>query len=163
MKIIGCGNRDRGDDRAGLVIVERLRKLGLEAEIHGGDSLALLEKWTATDEVILVDAVITGAPPGKISVWELRGDEFSLPRIQEGAAVSSHGFDIAKAIELARALGKLPARLQIYGIEGKTFERGAEISREVSEAVELLVKQIAAEVISSSTKANLQSAPISCT
>ena len=163
MKIIGCGNPDRGDDRAGLLIAERLRQLGAEAEGHTGDSLALLERWISTDDVILLDAVVTGAPPGTLSVWELRPGESNLPKIRGGAAVSSHGFDIAKAIELARALGKLPVRLRIYGIEGKNFERGVEVSREVAEAVESLVKQIAAEVNSSSTKATRQSAPISCT
>jgi len=144
MKIIGCGNRDRGDDRAGILAAERLRHLGLETEIHTGDALALLDRWASTDEVILLDAVVTGAKAGTISVWELPSGP-RLPAIVVDAAVSSHGFDIAKAVELGRALGKLPARLRIFGIEGANFEIGAAPSRDVSDAVESIVRQILAE------------------
>ena len=34
MLIIGCGNRTRGDDGAGVLVAERLRKLGIEAEMR---------------------------------------------------------------------------------------------------------------------------------
>lgn len=141
MKIIGCGNPDRGDDQAGLVVSERLRQLGLNAETHGGDPLSLLEKWGADDNVIVVDAIMTGAPAGTVLVWD-RG----LPPVCGGLAVSSHGFDIGKGIELAQALKRLPARLRVYGIEGRQFERGANISPEVERAIELVVRQISGAI-----------------
>jgi hydrogenase maturation protease len=140
MKIIGCGNPDRGDDGAGAVVAERLRDLGFEAEAHTGDALALLEKWRANDDVIVVDAVLTGAPAGTVHVWES-----GLPSPAGGGAVSSHGFDIGKAIELARTLRKLPARLRVYGIEGRQFEPGASVSPEVGRAIEIVVQRIATE------------------
>ena len=143
MKVIGCGNPDRGDDQAGLLVSEQLRKYGVQAEIHLGDPLSLLEKWRSDDDVILVDAMMTGAPVGSVRTWDDR-----LPRLSAHLEISSHGFDIGKAIELARALKKLPARLRIYGIEGRRFERGAKISTEVGQAVETLARQIAAEISS---------------
>ena len=142
MKIIGCGNRDRGDDQAGIVAAERLRHLGLETEIHSGDALALLDRWAATDDVILIDAVVTGAPVGAINTWELTPGKPALSAIAGDAAVSSHGFDIAKAIELACALGKLPNRLRIFGIEAAHFDRGAAMSPEVERAVDRVVEKI---------------------
>ena len=137
MKIIGCGNPDRGDDGAGLLVSERLRELGLNAENHTGDPLSLLERWGADENVIVVDAIMTGAAAGTVRVWDRQ-----LPHVSGGLAVSSHGFDIGKGIELAQALNRLPARLRVYVIEGRQFERGATISPEVERAIESVVRQI---------------------
>lgn len=146
MKIVGCGNRHRGDDQAGILVVERLRKLGFEAEVHTGDALALIERWRSNDDVILVDAVVTGAPPGTVHVWDSNLAGSGLPNVAGAAAVSSHGFDIAKAIELGRALGKFPTRLRVYGIQGQQFERTVEISPAVLTAIDSVVQRIRAEV-----------------
>jgi len=140
MKVIGCGNAERGDDRAGLLVAERLRQLGFRAEAHIGDSLSLFEKWSAADRVVVVDAVMTGAPPGTVFAWDRE-----LPHVPDGLSVSSHGFDIAKALELAQTLEKLPAHLRIYGIEGRQFELGSNLSPEVERAVEAVVQRIAAQ------------------
>ncbi len=43
---------------------------------------------------------------------------------------------LAEAVELARALGRLPARLVVYGIEAASFETGAEPSAAVRAAAE---------------------------
>jgi len=145
MKVIGCGNPDRGDDSAGIEVAKRLRQAGLAAEIHTGDALGLLEKWSDGDDITLVDAVVTGARPGTLHVWECSHSAFALPKAVRDAAVSSHGFDLARAIELACTLGKLPARLRIFGIEGREFERGAAPSKEVSIAIDELVRRIQAE------------------
>jgi len=42
LRIIGCGNLDRGDDAAGLLVARRLRALGVEAAEHSGEGLTLL-------------------------------------------------------------------------------------------------------------------------
>lgn len=141
MKIIGCGNPDRGDDQTGVLVSERLRELGVNAETHTGDPLALLEKWCSDDDVILVDAIVTGAPAGTVRVWDL-----PFVHIPRSTAVSSHGFDVGQAVALAKILQKLPAHLRIYGIEGRQFDVGADPSPEVVRAIEAVVRQVAAEV-----------------
>jgi len=146
MKIIGCGNRDRGDDQAGIVVAQRLLALGIAAEIHNGDALELLEEWRSDEDVILVDAVVTGSRCGTLHVWDSGPSGDSLPRATEPQGVSSHGLDIAKAIELGRALGRLPRRLRVYGIEGQRFDQGAEPSPEVLGTIDSLVRQIQAEL-----------------
>ena len=45
-----------------------------------------------------------------------------------GCAPPRTRFGVADAVELARALGRLPARLDVYAVEGAEFEVGAEIS-----------------------------------
>ncbi len=140
MRIIGCGSAERGDDAAGLLVARRLCQRGIPARELPGDASALIEAIRGSDEVIVVDAVVTGAAAGAVTVWE--GRPSGLVR---GAALSSHGLGLAEALDLARALGRLPRRLRIYGIEGACFERGGAISPAVREAVEEVAGRIAAE------------------
>ena len=143
--IIGCGNADRGDDRAGLLVARRLRSLGVDAREQSGEAAGLLESWQtvpAGQPVIVVDAVVTGSPPGSIFRW----DASAAPLSMGSPGCSTHGFGVAEAVELARVLGKLPQELLIYGIEGARFEAGAEPSPEVLRAVGELAERIAREV-----------------
>ncbi|HEV2169648.1 MAG TPA: hydrogenase maturation protease, partial [Candidatus Binatus sp.] len=110
MLILGCGNDDRSDDAAGLLVVRRLRELGIEAHEHGGDALGLIEAWSGAREVVVIDAVVRGTDPDTV----------------REAPCSTHNLGLAEAIELARVLGRLPAKLTIYGIEAKCFDRGGQ-------------------------------------
>ena len=139
--IIGCGNPDRGDDAAGLLVVKRLRSMGIAAEEHHGEGLALMEAWSGAGSVILIDAVITGTAPGAISVWDAQ----TAPVSRDAFRASTHSFGVAEAVELARALGRLPALLVIYGIEGRNFEPGSQPAPEVLAAVEEVARRIAKE------------------
>jgi len=138
MRIIGCGNRQRSDDMVGILVVEKLRKLGVETSICSGQAVDLIEAWTGDDDVIVVDVVVTGAPVGTVRTWDARQALSS----GKAAPASSHGLGVAEAIELARVLGRLPARLQVYGIEGQRFEHGAESSRELASGIEEVVHRI---------------------
>jgi len=53
---------------------------------------------------------------------------------------------MAEAIRLAQVLQCRPARLQVYGIEGRRFEPGAEISPEVQVANEEVASRIIARL-----------------
>jgi hydrogenase maturation protease len=141
MLIIGCGNRQRSDDGAGILVAERLRELGIEAETRSGEAADLIEAWKGADDVIVVDAVVTGAPVGTVRSWDAH-----QPLISVRTTASTHGFGVAEAIELAHVLRCLPARLQVYGIEGRRFEPGAEISPEVQRAIEEVARRIIARL-----------------
>jgi hydrogenase maturation protease len=140
--IVGCGNRDRGDDAAGLLVVERLRSMGIAAQGHSGEGLALMEIWSAAESVWLIDAVVTGAAPGVISVWDAR----TAPVSRDAFCTSTHSFGVGEAVELARTLGRLPASLRIYGIEARNFEQGSRPAPEVLAAVDELAHRIAKEL-----------------
>lgn len=134
--IIGVGNRFRGDDAAGLAVAGRLRGSLLE-----GDPATLLETWKDCDRVVLIDAVSSGAAPGTIHRFE--AEKGPLPSTLFRG--STHAFGVPDAIELARALKRLPQSLIVYGIEGKNFEAGEELSPEVVRAIDRLVERIEAE------------------
>ncbi len=144
MLIIGCGNRQRGDDAAGILVAERLQQLGIPAATCSGQTADLIEAWTGADDVIVVDAVATGAPVGSVLTWDAAPAPISVT-----ASASTHGLGVAEAIELARVLGRLPARLRIYGIEARRFEPGSEISPELDSAIEEVVRRVIAAVSAS--------------
>lgn len=143
-RIIGCGNADRSDDGAGILVARRLRQLGLDALEHVGDGLALLELWTGADEVLVVDATLSGAAPGTVSVW----DPLSRPMSPVIYGCSTHVFGPAEAIKLARVLGRLPCKIRIYGIEAERFTPGVPPGPEVLAAVDRVVREIAAQAVS---------------
>ena len=139
MLILGCGNPDRSDDAAGVLVARRLQERGIVAQEFPGDPLALIEAWNGSREVILIDTVVSGAAAGAITVW----DAEKTPLPPEQFCCSTHAFGVAEAVEIARALGRLPSKLLIYGIEGIRFELGGSRSPEVAGAVERLAQEIA--------------------
>jgi hydrogenase maturation protease len=130
--ILGCGNADRSDDAAGLLVVRRLRELGVDAYEHSGETLALIETWSGSRDVVVVDAVLSGAPPGTITVWDAR----NAPLPPDQFRCSTHAVGLAEAIELARVLDRLPAKLTLYGIEVVNFERGGAVSPRIADAID---------------------------
>lgn len=128
--VIGVGNRWAGDDAAGLAVARRVGGRELE-----GDPASLLDAWAGADDVVVVDAAASGAPPGTIR----RFDAGAGPLPARSLRSSSHAFGVPDAIELARALGRLPPRLEVYAIEGASFGAGAALSGPVERAVDELV------------------------
>lgn len=134
MKIIGCGNADRGDDAAGVLVARRLRAWGLDAR----EATSLFDAWEPGDDVIIVDAMMSGRETGAIATWD--GDHVPSELNFRG---SSHGLGVTEAIRLAKALDRSPARLRIYAIEGKQFAVGSDVSPEVAKAIETVSAEIA--------------------
>lgn len=137
MLIIGCGNRQRGDDAAGIIVAERLRNAGISTEICSGEAWELMELWSGVDDVIVIDAVSTGAKAGKVHVWDA---QHPLPRFKISG--STHGLGVAEAIELGRSLGNLPLRLLVYGVESKIFDIVGSLSPEAERGVAEVVRRI---------------------
>jgi hydrogenase maturation protease len=141
--VIGVGNAYRGDDAAGLVVARRLRERGVEAIEQEGEPVALIDVFAARDAVVLVDAVQSGAPPGTVHRFDV--SDGPLPRELRGST-STHAVGLGEAIELARALGRLPPRVVVYGVEGARFATGVGLSYEVETALAPLVEAISGEL-----------------
>ena len=142
MLVLCCGHPDRGDDAAGPLVARRLREMGrgmeIDAREHSGDALSLICTWQEADEVVLVDAVVTGKRPGTVSMWDaLAAGVAGRPRVG-----SSHALGLAEAIALSRTLGGLPRRLTLYGIEARRFELGEPPSKAVLRGVERATRKV---------------------
>jgi hydrogenase maturation protease len=143
--VIGLGNDYRGDDAVGRVVTRRLKAIGADnvrVVEESGEGAALIEAWKGADFVIAIDAAYSGGAPGSIH----RFDAESQPIPSRFFHYSTHAFSIAEAVELARALNQLPAKLVVYGIEGKTFDAGAGLSLEVEGAAAELVSWVEEEL-----------------
>ncbi|MDR7422277.1 MAG: hydrogenase maturation protease [Armatimonadota bacterium] len=148
--VVGVGNAARGDDAAGLLVAQHARPLLAPLEAAGrvvvatldGELLPLLDLWRGAQAVVVADAVTTGAPPGEVTRFDLTAGP--LPASLRFA--STHAFSVAGAVELGRALGRLPDRVILYGIEGRSFDYGATVSAVVAGAAAAAAAVVAAEV-----------------
>lgn len=137
--VLGFGNAWRGDDGAGPAVIERLRARGAARAVAlGTPGPELFERWGLADRVTLVDAVVSGAAPGTIH----RLDALRAPLPAGLRRLSSHGGGLSEALELARALERLPAELTVYAIEGASFEAGQPLSPAVAAAVAQVVDEL---------------------
>jgi hydrogenase maturation protease len=134
MTVIGIGNEWRSDDGAGLEVARRLGGRRLQ-----GEPIGLVEALDGADEVTIVDAVSSGAPPGTVHAFEVVAEP--LPVALFGSS-STHALGLAEAIEIARSLGRLPARVRVLGIEGARFDYGRGLSPDVEKAVEACTRSI---------------------
>ena len=128
--VLGIGNDWRSDDAAGLEVARRLSDA--RAIACAGDPSGLLDAWEDEPEVILVDAVSSGAAPGTVH----RFDAATGPLPTRLVRGSTHHVSVAEAVELARCLQRLPARLEFIGIEGGRFDAGFGLTAEVARAVD---------------------------
>ena len=145
MCIFGIGSPS-GDDQAGWLAVDALLASGLhengatvieKLDRPGVNLIPLLEDAA---HVVLIDAMQGGGEPGGI----LRLDEADWSDYRQG--VSSHGFGVLDALLLARELGGLPPRLDLYGIEIGSASPGAVPGEVVQAAAQQLARRIAREL-----------------
>jgi hydrogenase maturation protease len=143
--VIGVGNPLRGDDGAGVVVAERLVGRvpeGVEVVACDEEPSRLIEAWSGADAAVIVDSVASAAGAGTLHRFE--AGEAPIPAYAFRS--STHAIGIADTIELARALGKLPPRVRVYGVEGEDFETGAPLSPAVEEAVAATVNAVLADL-----------------
>ncbi len=143
--VVGIGNEWRGDDGVGLMLARRLRKQEtghVRVQEQSGDPAMLMEILRTEDNVILLDAVSSGKEAGTVHRWDACR-EF-LP--SGSFRCSSHALGVAEAIGMARAMGHVPKRLIVYGVEGKFFNMGTGLSPGVNEGLEKVLKLVETEI-----------------
>ena len=139
--IIGIGNRYRGDDAFGCIVAGDLAgqvPQGVTCIEHDGEPAGLMECWQDAENVILIDVVSSGAKAGHVFRFDLARQALS----EEFNLYSTHAFGVPQAVELARALGKLPRNIRFIGVEGENFDAGKELSPALSEAKNAVIAEI---------------------
>ncbi|MFO7542882.1 MAG: hydrogenase maturation protease [Thiobacillus sp.] len=143
--IFGIGSPS-GDDQAGWLAVDALLDAGIHAKTGlviekldrpGANLIPLMEN---ADWVILIDAMQNGGEAGRI----LRFGQQDWPGYRQGC--SSHGFGVLDALTLARELGSLPPRLDLYGIEVDHMLPGTAPGASVQAAARALARRISTEL-----------------
>ena len=123
----------RGDDAVGLEVAGHLRGTlppGVEIVEREGEPTSLIDVWDGAEALWIVDAVSSGSQAG--TVHRLDASDQALP--PDPFRASTHHVSLAEAVELARAIGRLPGRTVVYGIEGGSFAVGAPLTPAVAAA-----------------------------
>ena len=142
--LIGVGNPMRGDDAAGLRAAKLIRERNhpsFRVIEHDGECASLMEAWTGAQTVIVVDAAWSDSPSGTIHRFDATQQLLPGRLFQR----STHAFGLHEAVELSRALNRLPPQLIIYGICVKSLEIGASLSDEVEKSVRQVVERVLGE------------------
>jgi len=143
--IIGVGNEFRGDDAAGLAVSRRIAALKLPhiqvIELNG-EGADLIEAWQGVESVYLIDAVSAQGLVGSVYLFDAQ----KQPLPVQYFGISSHAFGVAEAIEISRSLGQLPPKFVVYGIGCRNFDPGSNLSPEVRQAVENVIRQLLQEI-----------------
>lgn len=147
--VIGLGS-PHGDDQIGWELV---RLLGTQTggatslRLRGCASVSgeLLEFWKGAELAIIVDAVRGAGVPGTVRRISLHPQPHRAV-LESVQAVSSHGIDLPELIELAHALGALPQRLVLLGVEIETCAPFQPLSATVRAALPRLARAVSAEI-----------------
>jgi len=144
--VIGIGNPDRGDDAVGRLVAQSLKdQLLPEVAIreHDGEATGLLVCMEGAAVVYLIDACVSGKPVGTVQRFDVK----ARPLPQGTFNLSTHGFGLAEAIELARALNQLPVRCVVYAVEAGSVVAGEPLSPKVAAAVHEVAERIREEIV----------------
>jgi len=145
VRILGIGS-PAGDDQAGWLTVDALEASGVSRRFAPGQitsarldrpGAGLISLLENTAWVILVDAMQSNGKAGEIRSLNLE----DWAAYSHG--LSSHGFGVLDALSLARELGNLPPRLDLYGIEIGSVIPGAAPGAEILAAARQLADIIA--------------------
>lgn len=137
--VIGVGNEWATDDGIGPAVAravgERLQNQ-IDVAVLDGEPARLLEAWTESDLAVLIDAarMSQGPPVRRLPVPPAVADT--------GATRSSHGLGICAAVELARALGRLPCELVTFVVAGDDFSPGRGITESGRSNVQRAVPEV---------------------
>ncbi|MEP7345133.1 MAG: hydrogenase maturation protease [Gemmatimonadaceae bacterium] len=140
--IAGFGNVLRGDDGFGVEVLRRLGERGVACESvelldvgTGGIRLAQ-ELMSPFDRLIIIDATTRGGVPG--TVYTL-----AIEEVRRTHEIDMHTTVPSRALEVAQALGPLPAEIFLVGCEPASVdELTTELSPSVAAAVDQAVHQV---------------------
>ncbi len=146
--VVGLGNPMRADDGLGPAVIEALGRRsasdGVDLVVSDQDGPALLELWAGRPLAVVVDAVRSaGNPPG--TLHRFTGNQLAGRSMGTGPT-TTHRVGLGATLDLAEALGRLPERLVVHGVEVVDLGRGRGLSPPVAAAVEPLVDRIVLEL-----------------
>lgn len=146
--VVGLGNRWRGDDAVGPLVLDGLRACCVEVEYleSPGDSLTLINAWESREQVWLVDACCdTALDDGElITIDDALVDTDALRTLRH--PTSSHVLDLQQAITMSLAMANAPQQLSVYAVVGSQFDPGSEPGPAILAAIPLLVTKLAQQI-----------------
>lgn len=144
--VLGIGNILLSDEGLGVKAIGELEKRyrfpeSVELLDGGTAGVELLAYLSGKKELIVIDAVTSGKPPG--TVVRLEGED--VPALFM-ANISPHQLGLSNLLATARLTGEIPEKIILFGIEPKRVETGVGLSGEVASGLEKLIKAVVDEL-----------------
>ena len=142
--VICVGNPDRGDDAVGVEVARQVATERPDVTVlEFDDPSEAIDAWEPDDTIVVTDAVSSGGRPGEIHVIDAIQQKLPAGRWSAGG---THALGLAASIEIARALGRMPRRLVVVGVEAKHFRHGRPMCDAVADAVPAAVEAVLAAI-----------------
>ncbi len=142
IKVIAVGNDLYGDDGIGNAVLQVLEQIPdmKDVELIDGatDALGLIDHFSDTDHVIIVDAAQMGEKPGTVKIFSK--EEVKLKIKMDHLSV--HGISLAETFDIAQAVDSLPKNITIIGIEPKNIGISQNLSDVVTQSIPEVVSSI---------------------
>jgi hydrogenase maturation protease len=144
--LLGIGNLLLQDEGVGIHMVEHVRRCyvfpeGFQALDGGTMGLELLPYLEEVHQVVIVDAIADGQPPGTL----VRLEHDAIPMALQHK-LSPHHVGLSDLLAVARLRGNLPATTVLIGIEPYTLEPGMELSAAMQARLPVLVQGVLDEL-----------------
>jgi hydrogenase maturation protease len=144
--VIGCGNLNRSDDGAGVVVARRLLALRTPPSASvkifdaGTNGMDILFQARGARKLVIVDASSSGSEPG--SVFEAPGHELEN---RPAPSYTLHDFRWDHALYAGRRIwaDDFPTDVTIFLIEAATLDYGLDLSPKVEQAADIVTARIA--------------------
>jgi hydrogenase maturation protease len=140
--VLGIGNILLQDEGVGVVVADRIAAAQAAGDpavpagtriVDGGTlGLDLLPMIGDADQVVIVDAVNLGRPPGTVTVLHDGAVQAAL-----SGHVSPHQIGVGDLVAAARLTGTMPPRLALIGIQPAVIAIGLELTEPVAAAVDI--------------------------
>ncbi len=146
LTVIGCGNRNRGDDGVGSVVTQMLAarlKHYNAPNIHifdaGTGGMDVMYRARGSSELIIVDACLSGSAAG--AIFELPVESLN---ISEDPVNNTHEFKWQHAIYAGKKIyaEAFPENIRVILIEAASTALGLSLSEAVADAAERVSEQL---------------------
>ncbi|MDG2220967.1 MAG: hydrogenase maturation protease [Rubripirellula sp.] len=140
--VIGIGS-PHGDDQVGWRVIAHLEQQGqgLAALQTLVDPIDLIEQLEGISRLVIVDGCRSGQEVGMLT--RLEADD---PRFTEVTGHSTHRISLSETLDLARALGRLPGWVKVFGVEVGQCRPQAAMDPRLEQAVPRIAQEICNEL-----------------
>jgi hydrogenase maturation protease len=139
--IVGIGS-PRGDDRAGWLVVEELKRRLPDADARCARGPGEMLDWLGHhDMLVLCDAVLSNVLPGQVESWSWPTVDLQCERFR-----GTHDMTLVAALRIAEELQLLPRVVRIWGVTISSEKWTAGVSRAVADAVPQVASRICEEL-----------------
>jgi hydrogenase maturation protease len=144
--VLGIGNVLLQDEGVGIHALHELQRrfeLGDDIEVLDGGTagVELLRYLDGRAQVVVIDAIAAGHPPG--TVFRVEGED--VPRSFH-RRISPHQIGLSDVLATALITDGMPAEIVMFGVEPHTMKTGLELTPVVDASLDKLIGAVVDEL-----------------